>query len=187
MKLFYEENDLISQNQFNNHLQLYEGYIKKVNNINTKMQDKIINDDVITWTYRDMQYALNGVILHELYFENIKINDSKNIYWSLDIFKNGMQYSNWKKEFTTMALQTRGWLIYAYEPRIKQFCNMTLQAHDEGFVCYAKPIIVLDMYEHAYYTDYINDKNKYITQFLNNIDWTVAKNRVKKAIKEANI
>lgn len=166
MKLNFEKNNLISFNQFKNHIELYEGYINKVNNI----------DDNI-FLRKDFQYALNGVVLHELYFDNIGLKKST---YNKKIFNNDEQFYKWRDEFINIAMSTRGWIIYAYELRTNKFFNFSLISHDEGLVCGMIPIIVLDMYEHAYYTDYGNNKKEYIEKFIDNIDWEIIENRINK-------
>lgn len=164
MKLDYEENNLISFNQFKNHIELYEGYINKVNNI----------DDNISLR-KDFQYALDGVILHEFYFDNIGLK--KSVY-TKKVFKDDERFYKWKNEFINIAMNTRGWVIYGYEPRTNKFFNFSLISHDEGLVCGMIPIIVLDVYEHAYYIDYGNNKKEYIEKFIDNIDWEIVNHRI---------
>lgn len=178
MKLYYENNNLLSEKQFNNHLQLYEGYIDKVNDIDKKTKERKIEN--IASTRRDLQYALNGIILHELYFENVQIQKNSNIeiLKNETIFKNSEELTQWRDEFFSIALNTRGWVVYAHELRTDKFINFSLTSHDEGLVCSMVPIIILDMYEHAYYTDYSNDKKTYINKFIDNIDWEVVYKRI---------
>lgn len=170
MKLAYEKNELLSERQFKNHIQLYEGYINKVNKITDGMEN-------IISTSKDLQYALNGAILHELYFENIS---NKNNIGANNLFKDENSFKIWKDDFIKTALNSRGWTIYGYENRTSNFINFSLPSHDEGIICGMIPIIVLDMYEHAYYIDYDNDKLKYIENFLKNIDLNIIEERLSK-------
>lgn len=173
MELFYEENNVLSNKQFNNHIKLYEGYIDKVNDINAKL-----NDNFNAATLENLQYNLNGIILHELYFSNIATQKNNGNNYTA-IFNNLENFNKWKEQFKNIARNTRGWVIYCYEPRVKQHMIISLKDHSTGIVCESVPIIVLDMYEHAYYTDYGNDKETYINNFLNNINWSAVQNRVK--------
>lgn len=172
MELFYEKNNLLSNKQFDNHIKLYEGYIDKVNKINEK-HESFQNASIMS----NFQYNLNGIILHELYFKNITVQNSINYDYSV-IFNNFEYFEDWKQDFISIAKNTRGWVIYCYEPRTKQYMITSLKDHSDGIICNSIPIIVLDMYEHAYYTDYGNNKEKYINNFIDNIDWVIVQNRV---------
>jgi Fe-Mn family superoxide dismutase len=114
------------------------------------------------------------MVLHELYFDCLggkggeptgtlgeKIRDS---FGSFD---------NWKKEFLGIARTARGWaLLCLFDGKLRSY---SVDYHDIGAVWGAKPILALDVWEHAFYLDYGPDKEKYLEAFFRNLDWkTVA-------------
>jgi len=124
-------------------------------------------------------YSINGVILHELYFQNLgdhtgapgpKMTGIINKYFG--------GFEKWKEDFIACATSARGWCILAFEQRTATCRNILLDLHDEGHISMAYPIIILDMYEHAYFLDYGTDKASYINRFINNIPWDIIEKRV---------
>lgn len=176
MKLFFESNKLLSDIQYNNHLKLYEQYIDKFNTSSEKLFDNKIDENYITDITEDMQYNLNGIILHELYFSNIASDKYDSTIKFEEVFEN-VNFEKWKNDFKKIAKKSRGWVIFCYDIRTQQYLIISLESHDKGIVCGCIPLIVLDVYEHAYYTDYGNDKEAYIDIFIDNIDMLEIKNR----------
>lgn len=190
VKLDFEYSDdvtVINQEQFDVHMKLYEGYINKMNEIDELLANQSESElDAANATYSEFRgikrgetFALNGVILHEFYFENI---GSRNNTPSQDIVrylsKDYGNFENWQEHFVATAKASRGWVIMCYDPRSDMFRNISLDSHDLGNVCMAIPLLVLDVYEHAYFLQYANDKNAYIDNFMRNIDWQVVGERM---------
>jgi Fe-Mn family superoxide dismutase len=86
-------------------------------------------------------------------------------------------FDKWKEDFTACATSARGWCILAYEQRTARCRDILLDVHDEGQIATAFPIIIIDMYEHAYFLDYGIDKASYIKRFIDNIPWDVIEKR----------
>lgn len=190
VKLNFEYSDdvtVINQEQFDVHMKLYEGYIDKMNEIDGLLANNSDLDlDAANATYskfrgikRGETYALDGVILHEFYFENI---GSRNNTPSSDIVrylsKDYGSFENWQDHFVATAKASRGWVILCYDPRSDMFRNISLDLHDYGNISMAIPLLVLDVYEHAYFLQYANDKDTYIDNFMKNIDWQVVGDRM---------
>jgi len=182
---YSEDVTVINEEQFNAHMRLYEGYINKMNEI-----DKLLKEDTdldqANSTYskyrgikRGETFALNGVILHELYFQNIggpesKPDDTVKKYLIQDFGS----FEEWEKQFIATAKASRGWVVLAYDVRSKSFRNISLDAHDVGNIAFSTPILVLDMYEHAYFLQYADKKVEYINNFMKNIDWNIINDRI---------
>lgn len=184
---FEYSNDVtvINEEQFNVHMRLYEGYIKKMNEIDALLKgDSGFNDANSTYSkYRGIKrgetFALNGVILHEYYFENIGSTDNMPDDNIKDyIGKDFGGFDNWRKHFIATAKASRGWAVLCYDYRSKSLRNCSLDAHDVGMFVLAVPLLVLDMYEHAYFLQYADNKVEYINNFMKNIDWSVVKDRM---------
>ena len=181
----YANISAISKKQFDVHLQLYKGYVKKINEIDNKLRGAAGREeaDATYSLYRGLKkgetYSLDGVILHELYFNNLggtlkipplQIETLLTRYFG--------SYENWVEDFIACGKAARGWAILAYDPRSKMLRNILSDAHDEGVVWTGYPIIIMDVYEHAYYIDYGNKKEDYIKNFIQDINWDVIARRV---------
>ncbi len=178
---------VINQRQFDAHNTLYKGYVDQINMITEELL-KIAPEirekaNTTGGGYRGLKrgeaYALNGVILHELYFRNIGgFNQSpcNEILTMLEIYFGG--YDEWKECFIATAKASRGWVVLVYDQRCKILRNLSLDDHETGNAVLSLPILVLDMYEHAYNIQYGIDKAKYINAFMENIHWDIIKQRV---------
>ncbi|MCL2420647.1 MAG: Fe-Mn family superoxide dismutase [Defluviitaleaceae bacterium] len=183
---FTHQTEVVSKKLFDNHMTLYKGYVDKTNEIGLKLAASTSADlnaaNTTYSTYRGLKrgesFALDGVILHELYFQNLVSEKSpvgNRINRLLD--HNWGSFDVWKDAFVASAKTARGWCILAYEQRTKTCRNIVLDSHDDGLVCGAYPLLVLDMYEHAYMVDYGTDKAAYINKFVDDIPWGVVERR----------
>lgn len=188
VKLNFKYSDdvtVINQEQFDAHMRLYEGYINKMNEIDMLLENDA-DPEQSNSTYskyrgikRGETFALNGVILHEYYFENIGGDEMKPEEFVLnDIVKDFGSYENWQKDFVATAKASRGWVIMCYDMRSERFRNISLDAHDVGNIAKSIPLLVLDMYEHAYFLQYGDKKVDYINNFMKNIDWNIISMRI---------
>ncbi len=186
---YSEDVTVINREQFEAHMRLYEGYIKKMNEIDSLlMEEGDLEDSNSTYSeYRGIKrgetFALNGVILHEYYFENIgSKNNEPNDEVKNHLAKDFGSYKLWHQHFIATAKASRGWAVLCYDFRSNRFRNISLDAHDVGNIALAAPALVLDMYEHAYFLQYADNKNEYITNFMKNIDWGIVKDRINHTI-----
>ncbi|MFT4146833.1 MAG: Fe-Mn family superoxide dismutase [Mobilitalea sp.] len=185
---FTYSNDItvINKEQFDVHMRLYEGYVTNINKIDAIFQSGDTQSDQSNSTfsyYRELKrgetYALDGVILHELYFENIGGNASDPSDAVVEqIEKDFGSFQNWQEDFIATAKASRGWAVLAYDQRSNRLRNISLDSHDLGNIAYSAPLLVLDMYEHAYFLQYADDKNDYIHNFMTDINWDVVGGRM---------
>ena len=184
-KNFTNTSDFLSQKQFDEHITLYKGYVGKVNEITDDLASfKGRGDANATYSvYRGLKkgetYALNGMILHELYFSllgNKPMQPGAKTKEALETYFDG--YDNWKEDFVACGTAARGWAILLYEQRTGSFRNILLDKHDEGNITGAFPLIIMDMYEHAYFTDYGTDKGKYIKNFIGSLRWDLIEKKM---------
>lgn len=181
---FTHQTDVVSRKQFDAHLTLYKGYVDKTNEVTRKLrtEPEYSGANATYSHYRGLKrgesYAIDGVILHELYFQNL-LNENqpvgKKARYLMDYYFGGIE--KWKEDFTACAKSARGWCVCAYEQRTEDCRNILLDSHDDGNICTAYPLIVLDMYEHAYFYDYQTDKASYINRFITAIPWGVIEKR----------
>lgn len=183
--MYTKEITVVDEEQFEAHIRLYEGYVNNINKI-----DQILNNNPkreeanTTFSFfreckRGETFALDGVILHELYFENIGglVNlPMPAATQQIETFFG--TFENWQEDFIATAKASRGWAVLTFDQRSYRLRNISLDAHDHGNIAYSAPILVLDMYEHAYYLQYVNDKAEYINRFMENINWEVVASRM---------
>ena len=181
---FVHQTDVVGQKTFNDHLKLYQGYVDKTNEISLKLaaSTDLASANATYSAYRGLKrgesFALDGVILHELYFQNLVTGNSPiGSRTSRLLDRSWGSFEGWKEAFTASAKTARGWCILAYEQRTQTCRNIVLDSHDEGLICGAYPLLVLDMYEHAYMPDYGIDKAAYINRFIAEIPWEVVEKR----------
>lgn len=176
---------VINRKQFEEHMKLYEGYVDKINEIDKRLKDDS-DPSKANATYskyrglkRGETYALNGVILHELYFQNIGGSQKEPDKVLMGYIQRDFgSYDNWKMHFIATAKASRGWTVLAYDCRSDRFRNISLDAHDHGNISYSTPILILDVYEHAYFLQYATNKEEYIKNFMDNIDWNMVSQRI---------
>ena len=182
----YSGINAVSERQFEEHLKLYKGYVAKVNEITEKLnapENGAKDANSVYSLYRGLKesesFALDGAILHELYFENIggiaqkpceKLNKLINIQFG--------SYQSFLDDLTACCKAARGWCVFGYEHRTATFRNILFDAHNVGNITLGYPLLVIDMYEHAYFYDYQTDKAKYIIAVIDNINWDVVEKRV---------
>ena len=183
-RAFPYKTSVVTKKQYDEHMALYKGYIDKANEVAAVLaSDPRYAEANATYSHyrglkRGQSYALDGVILHEQYFQNLGNEKGKpqgKAAAFLEKYFGG--YDGWKDCFTACAKSARGWCVCAYEQRSEAGMNILLDSHDDGLIATAFPVIVLDMYEHAYFTDFGTDKAAYISRFIENIPWGVIEKR----------
>lgn len=177
---------VVNKEQFDAHMRLYEGYVTNINKIDEILQQGDAQRDQSNTTfsyYRELKrgetFALNGVILHELYFENIGGISIEPDHSSKELLESDFgSYQHWQEDFIATAKASRGWAILCFDQRSNRLRNISLDAHDLGNIAYSAPILILDMYEHAYFLQYADKKSDYINEFMKNINWDVVDSRM---------
>ncbi|MHB8129145.1 MAG: superoxide dismutase [Mobilitalea sp.] len=177
---------VVNQEQFAAHMRLYEGYVTNINKIDAELFQGNAHREQSNTTfsyYRELKrgetFALNGVILHELYFENIGGDTPEPDQTAREMLELDFgSLQNWQEDFIATAKASRGWAVLCYDQRSDRLRNISLDAHDLGNIAYSAPILILDMYEHAYFLQYADKKADYITNFMKNINWTIVGDRM---------
>lgn len=168
----------ISMDQLTQHYKLYEGYVNKINEIWGILEntDTFKDPNPTFSTMRSLKlgesYALDGVKLHELYFENLG-GTSRTPYGPILelIIRDYGSYSNFENRFKDVGLSMRGWAALAIDPIDNKLHIYGQDSHDQGLIWNAFPLLVLDVYEHAYMIDFGIDRKEYIDVFMKNIDF----------------
>ena len=182
--VYTDDITVVNKEQFDVHIILYEGYVDAINRIDRELRDKPDreNANATASGYRELKrgetYALDGVILHELYFDNIGGSSQPDQTMRKYIEKYFVSMENWSEDFVATARASRGWAVLCFDQRSDRLRNISLDSHDLGNIAYSAPILVLDVYEHAYFLQYANRKNEYIDNFMKNIRWEAVKRRI---------
>ncbi|HMB45511.1 MAG TPA: Fe-Mn family superoxide dismutase [Candidatus Methanoperedens sp.] len=164
-----------------NHFTLYQGYVTNTNKVADALSAMAREGKTATPEYAELKrrfgWEFNGMRLHEFYFGNI-IKGGKEIDKNTNLYKKIVadfgSYDNWEKDFkATGAMRGIGWVILSYDGMEGRLFNTWINEHDGGHLCGAKPLIVMDVFEHAYMIDYQLKKADYIEAFFKAIDWTI--------------
>ncbi len=178
----------ISMNQLQQHYTLYKGYVSSYNKITAILNEK--NSLTTGATYSEARslalgetFSLNGTKLHQYYFENLGSMQDRPfglIYkWITEDYGS---FSHWKKRFTEIALSVRGWVVYTYDPIDSRTHIIGQDSHDMVSIWSSAPLLVLDVYEHAYMIDFGIDRKAYLEVFYQNINWEVVNERAAEAM-----
>lgn len=173
----------LTGNQIEQHLKLYKGYVTKANEIAAKLKDTELSGANATYhPFRELlveqSYALNGVVYHEFYFANLggaggepkgQLKSAIDERWG-----NFGKFADYVK---AAGKCMRGWVIAGYNTRDGRLECFGLDLHNMFVPANVIPVLVLDVYEHAYMIDYGTDRGKYLDAFFNNLDWDAVEKR----------
>jgi Fe-Mn family superoxide dismutase len=164
----------------NNHFTLYQGYVTNTNKLVDLMKTKEVGTPEFAELHRRFGWEWNGMRLHELYFENLNKEKSEiGEKLKTEIEKVWGSIENWQKEFIGMAsMRGIGWVMLVKDITDGSLFNVWVNEHDAGHLSGVKPVIVMDVFEHAYITDYGIKRADYINAFMNAIDWKVVEERI---------
>jgi Fe-Mn family superoxide dismutase len=178
----------ISQKTIDEHYgKLYQGYVKKWQEI----QDKLLTADISSSnaTFSDLRelkleesFAANAVILHEAYFDILGGNGKPESEILEMIEKDFQSFDKWLENFKALGLCSRGWVILAYDFNEGRLRNFIADTHNQSGIWGTAPILVMDMYEHAYFMDFGTNKKAYIEAFFQNLNWSVINQKMEKII-----
>jgi len=165
---------------------LYKGYVGKLNEIRARLET--VDYSAANQSYSDLRgmkteetFCLNGSLLHEWYFDNLGGKGGKAHGRALELIERDFgSYEKWETEFKQTGLAVRGWVVLAYELDSGTLHNFAQDAHNVGVPWGAYPLLILDVYEHAYGLDYGVKRAPYIEAFMANIDWDAVNQRLEK-------
>lgn len=167
------------------HFTLYSGYVKNTNKALELL--KILEPGTPQWAEvkRRFGWEFNGMRLHELYFGNMSKEKTK-LPESSKLFKLitkafGSIQAGCDDFVNTGKLRGIGWVVMVYDKDANQLFNLWVNEHDVGYLAGTVPLLVMDVFEHAFITDYNMDRAAYIKAFMDAIDWKVVQERFEKA------
>lgn len=179
------------------HFKLYQGYVKKLNEIQEKIGAADKSEANAAYSYigelkRQETFSVNGLKLHEVYFGHLGPSTDSTPRQSSGqagsprgelvkmIEKDFGSLDVWQEDMIATGLSARGWAVLAYDFKDNCLHNYGADAHNLGAVWGAVPLIVLDVYEHAYFMDYGVNRKDYINSFFKNLNWDFANELVAK-------
>jgi len=175
-----------SETLLKNHFTLYQGYVTNTNKLMDTLASMLNEGKVGTPEYaelkRRMGWEFNGMRLHEYYFENLggKAAIDKAGKLAKKLAENFGSYENWEKDFRgTGAMRGIGWVILYQDNVSGKLFNQWINEHDAGHPAGCVPILIMDVFEHAFITDYGLKRADYIETFFKNINWAVTESRLK--------
>ena len=170
----------------NNHFTLYQGYVTNTNKLMDTLAAMLKDGRVGTPEYaelkRRMGFEFNGMRLHEYYFGNLggKAALDKSGKLGKKLAEDFGSYEDWEKDFKgTGTMRGIGWTILYQDNIAGKLFNQWINEHETGHPAGCAPILVMDVFEHAFITDYGLKRADYIEAFFKNINWGVAESRLK--------
>lgn len=173
------------------HFKLYEGYVKETNTLTEKISEVLKDGQVdheempaYSELTRRLGFEYNGMVLHEYYFGNMKAGGVGDASRDSAFFKTAEasfgSYDIWKADFVSIGkMRGVGWAICYEDPINGNLSNHWITLHEVGNVAGFNPVLVMDVWEHAFLLDYKPaERPKYIEAFFSNIDWEAVENRL---------
>ena len=184
----------ISDQTLEMHFKLYEGYVKETNNLTQRITDfikdgKVDQEEMPAYSEltRRLGFEYNGMVLHEYYFDNLQSGGGTGDAAQTSQFVKAAEttfgsYDIWKADFVGIGkMRGVGWAICYQNPANGRISNHWITLHETGNVAGFNPILVMDVWEHAFLLDYKPaERPKYIEAFFSNINWNMVEDRLKK-------
>ena len=174
----------LSDLQLKAHFTLYQGYVKKLNEI----REKLGTADRGAPNYSFNEYselkrrepvAFNGTVLHEMYFENIGNGSTQPDEHAKKLITDSFgSWDAWIADSKAVLMSAHGWLVTIFDYADgKLYNNLVRTEHDVGLFANVHVMLAVDAWEHAYFFDYQTGKAKYVDAVLSGLDWNVLNKR----------
>jgi len=192
-KMKYEPKDFssllgmkgFSDKLLNDHFALYQGYVAHTNELLEKLTKLEEGGKLGSLEHSELRRRLgwefDGMRLHELYFGNLGGNGKPRFGGDAQktITAGFGSFDRWSDEFKAVgSLRGVGWAILYLDPASHRLMNLWIDEHDTGHAAGCSPILVMDVWEHAFMTDYGTDRASYIEAFMANVDWKEIEKRL---------
>ena len=193
-KPFSVPTESLSGENIKNHYALYEQYVTDFNSISAQLdtvdrQDASSNHSNFRSLKIDEVYNLNAAYLHELYFANIGDLQSEITMDSLSFMRLERDFGSfdaWQMDFLACAQAARcGWVVTGYNVYTQTYMNYVIDLHSIQVPIGVIPVIVMDVWQHAYYKDYLKDVKAYTVNMMRELNWNVIEGRFDRTEKAA--
>lgn len=170
----------ISAQTMQNHYKLYQGYVKKTNEILEKLTQVDRDPAKANQTYSELRelkvelsFALGGIKNHEIYFGHLGGDGVLQGGKLLSLIERDFgSFEAWRQDMKATGMAARGWVWLAYDHATQKLFNYIGDAQNTYPVWNCTPLVALDVYEHAYWADYGTARADYIDAFFENLDWS---------------
>ncbi len=165
------------------HTAHYGGALKSFVSIDTKFEEcfqkgTAIDPLAFETMQRQKSSRGNSVILHEMYFDGLALKATEPAEGVRKAIEQRFgSLEKWSADFIASAKAAAGWAMLVLHPVNGRLYNVVSDEHAMGPLWLAMPLVVIDVYEHAYYIDYQNKKADYIEKFMHHVDWAEANRR----------
>jgi len=188
----YEEKDFtnlvgtpgFSEDLLSTHIKLYGGYVKNTNKCLELLKSLEVGTPQWAEVKRRFGWEFNGMRLHELYFGNMSKEstklpeDSELFKLMVETFGSGQACHD--TFVNTGKLRGIGWVVMSFDPVRKKLFHTWIDEHNTGNLAATVPLLVMDVFEHAFIKDFGMDRAAYIKAFIDAIDWNVVQERFNK-------
>jgi Fe-Mn family superoxide dismutase len=175
-----------SETLLKNHFTLYQGYVTNTNKVLDILDQMLKDGKTGTPEFAELKRRLgwefNGMRLHEFYFENLggKGAIDPNGKLAKKIAESFGSYEAWEKDFrATGAMRGIGWAVLYEDLTNGRLINFWINEHDVAHPAGCRPLLIMDVFEHAFMVDYGLKRADYIEAFFKNIDWAAVESRLK--------
>ncbi len=175
-----------SETLLKNHFTLYQGYVTNTNKVLDTLDQMAKDGKTATPEFAELKRRLgwefNGMRLHEYYFENLggKSGIDKSGSLIKKIAESFGSYEAWEKDFrATGAMRGIGWVVLYQDALSGRLINFWINEHDVSHPAGCNPLLIMDVFEHAFMLDYGLKRADYIESFFKNINWTAVEARIK--------
>lgn len=165
---------------------LYPGYIENTNKVEEKLKQARKNNDfeTIKCLEKELSFQGSGVILHELFFENMgpAMQSRPSMKLMNQINQDFGTFGMFKSQFTASSkvVEGSGWNLLVWVPEWKSLKILQCEKHQNLTLWGCVPLLALDMWEHSYFLQYKANRANYISSFWNIVNW----NEVNKRFEE---
>ena len=180
----------ISDKTLEQHFKLYEGYVTQTNALLDRTAEIGKSGGAekhmaeFSELKRRLGFEYNGMVLHELYFGNLRKQGDR-APGKGSPFREAAEhswgtYEKWEADFTSVGkMRGVGWAVCYQDPATGYLANQWIDLHESGHVAGYAPVVVMDVWEHAFALDYaLKDRAKYIEAFFANMDWRAVESRL---------
>lgn len=191
-KSYNQTSEFVTSKTKEAHEKLYKSYIEHSNRVSAELDSVSRSPEEVNSVhskYRSLRLdetnALNAKWLHELFFANCFDPHSELFMESLAYMKlqrDFGDFESWQKDFMACAFSAgEGWAICGYHMHLQRYVNTIVTSHSQDVLIGLYPVVVLDMWSHSYFKDYLNDKKSYVVAMMREINWNVVESRIQKS------
>ena len=193
-KQFDLPTELLTDKNKKAHKGLYENYVKTFNTVSAELDGVEKDNANLNHSYFrslkvDETYNMNAAYLHELFFNNISDVQSQISMDTLSFMRLERDFGTfdqWQEDFIACAKSARnGWVVTGFNTYTQRYMNTVIDLHSLNVPVGFYPVIVVDVWEHSYYRDYLSKRKPYVHAMMKELNWGVIEDRFKRAEKIA--